>query len=137
ILKTQDEINKNREDVLESIDPIYEFQARVAEDQISKMQADLETKWNNTTFDPESETVYNKFATSVLEKIYAAGVMSPVKKFQIEGDNYNFTLLTDNVATKKNTSDVFTQEKALEFLESAINDNDLIVEKEWLQKVVS
>src|SRR5690606_16508166 len=50
ILKTQDEINKNREDVLESIDPIYEFQSRVAEDQISRMQADLETKWKNTTF---------------------------------------------------------------------------------------
>jgi len=137
ILKTQDEINKDREDVLESIDPIYDFQSQVSGNQVSRMQADLETKWKNTTFDPEQEPLYNQFATSILEKIYSDGVMSPTKKFQIEGDNYNFTLLTDNISSKKNTADVFTQESALAYLDEAINANDKIVEKEWLKKVVS
>lgn len=137
ILKTQDEINKDREDVLESINPIYEFQTQVGPDQISRMQADLETKWKNTTFDPELVPLYSKVATSILEKIYSDGVMSPTKKFQIEGDNYNFTLLTDNISTKKNTADVFTQERALAYLDNAIDENEKIEEKDWLTKVVS
>ena len=137
ILKTQDEINKDREDVLESINPIYEFQTQVGPDQISRMQADLETKWKNTTFDPELVPLYSKVATSILEKIYSDGVMSPTKKFQIEGDNYNFTLLTDNISTKKNTADVFTQERALASLDNAIDENEKIEEKDWLKKVVS
>jgi len=137
ILKTQDEINKDREDVLESISPIYEFQSQVGPTQISRMQTDLETKWKNTTFDPELEPVYNKFATSILEKVYSEGVMSTTKKFQNDGDNYNFTLLTDNVSTKKNTADVFTQERALAYLNEVITENEKIEEKEWLKKVVS
>lgn len=137
ILKTQDEVNKDREDVLESIDPIYDFQSNVGPNQISKMQADLETKWKNTTFDPEEEPFYNKFSTALLERIYSEGVMSTAKKFQKEGDNYNFSLLTDNVSTKRNTSDVFTQERALDYINNAINEEEKIVEKEWLKKVVS
>ncbi|TCK80969.1 hypothetical protein C8N28_2729 [Albibacterium bauzanense] len=136
ILKTQEEINKDRDDVLQSINPIYNFQSQVAENQVARMQADLETKWRNTTFDPDQEPVYNKFATVILQKIYSDGVMSPTKKFQIEGDNYNFTLLTDNVSSQKNTADVFTQEKALQYIDEAINANDRIVEKEWLKKLI-
>src|SRR5690606_37026362 len=137
ILKTQDEINQDREDVLQSINPIYELQAHVGPEQIARMQADITTKWNNTVFDPELEPVYSKFATSLLEKIYADGIMSPTVKFQTDGDNYNFSLLSDNVSTQKNTADVFTQERALAYVDEQIKLNDDIEEKEWLRKVIS
>lgn len=101
------------------------------------MQADLSTKWKNTTFDPELETLYSEIATALLSKVYEDGVMSPTKKFQTEGEHYNFMLLTDNLSTKRNTADVFTQESAQAYIEEMVNANEKVEEKGWLKKVIS
>jgi len=137
IIKTQEEINRDKEDILQSIDPIYNLQTQTAANQISRMQADLSTKWKNTTFDPELETLYSEVATALLKKVYEEGVMSPTKKFQTQGEHYNFMLLTDNLSAKRNTADVFTQESAQAYIEEMVNANEKIEEKGWLKKVIS
>ena len=137
IIKTQEEINRDKEEILQSIDPIYNLQTQTAANQISRMQADLSTKWKNTTFDPELETLYSDIATALLNKVYEDGVMSPTKKFQTEGEHYNFMLLTDNLSTKRNTADVFTQESAQAYIEEMVNANEKVEEKGWLKKVIS
>src|SRR5690606_11112559 len=59
------------------------------------------------------------------------------KKFQTEGEHYNFMLLTDNLSTKRNTADVFTQESAQAYIEEMVNANEKVEEKGWLKKVFS
>lgn len=136
ILKTAEELAADRDQILQSINPIYEFQSKVGPDQISRMQADLTTKWANTTFDPDDEQFYYEVATDILTKIYADGVMSPTKKFQIDDNHYNFTLLRDKISTVKNTVDVFTQETAFAYADEVIKKNNRIEHKEWLKRIV-
>lgn len=136
ILKTAEELAADRDQILQSINPIYEFKSKVGPDQISRMQADLTTKWANTTFDPDDEQLYYELATDILTKIYADGVMAPAKKFQIDDDNYNFTLLRDKISTVKNTVDVFTQETAFVYVDEVIKKNNRLEHKEWLKRIV-
>lgn len=136
ILKTAEELAADRDQILQSINPIYEFQSKVGPDQISRMQADLTTKWANTTFDPDDEQFYYEVATDILTKIYADGVMSPTKKFQIDDNHYNFTLLRDKISTVKNTVDVFTQETAFAYADEIIKKSNRIEHKEWLKRIV-
>ena len=137
ILKTQEELANDRDEVLQSINPIYNFQSKTGPDQISRMQADLKSKWGTTTFDPNDQQFYLELATDILTKIYADGVMSPTKKFQIDDNHYNFTLLRDKISTVKNTVDVFTQETALAYADEVIQKNNQIEHKEWLKRIVS
>lgn len=137
ILKTPEELTKDREDILQSINPIYDLRSKVGPDQISRMQTDLQVKWGSTTFDPDEEQRYLDLATDILTKIYADGVMSLSKKFQIDDDHYNFSLLNDNISTAKNTVDVFTQETALIYADETIQKNDRIEHKEWLKRIVA
>lgn len=137
ILKTSEELANDRDEILQSINPIYNFQSKTGPDQISRMQTDLKTKWDATTFDPEDEQFYMELATDILTKIYADGVLSPAKKFQIDDEHYNFTLLRDKISTTKNTADVFTQETALVYADEIIRANNRIEHKEWLRRIIS
>lgn len=121
ILKTQEEIDQDRADILSSINPIYNFNEMIGADQIIRMQEDLATKWNNTEFKESDEAVYEKIGVNLLQDIYRRGVIAPTKKFQIEGENYNFVQLKNNVAVKKNTADVFTTETAARYVDERLS----------------
>ncbi|HEY0666739.1 MAG TPA: HDIG domain-containing protein, partial [Sphingobacteriaceae bacterium] len=56
-----------------------------------------------------------------LKEIYLKGIITPVKKFQRDDQNYSFDLLTDNVAAKRNTNDVLTVETAFQYIKSKLS----------------
>src|SRR3546814_8364809 len=61
---------------------------------------------------------------------------SDLNQFQGDRTNYNFTLLTDNVAKQVNTANVFTTETALEHIKKAVDNRSAIKQKEWLVDVL-
>src|SRR5690606_41677285 len=115
VLKTQAELSKDRENVLNSVYPVYNHHVQVAEQQIIRFETDLPEKWQAAGLDSldESQAVYERTGTQLLTDVYKRGVIALNNKFQSNGTNYNFTLLTDNVARQLNTASVFTTEKAL------------------------
>lgn len=137
ILKTQEEIDQDRSDILSSINPIYSFNEMIGADQIIRMQEDLATKWKNTEFPESDEAVYEKIGVNLLQEIYRRGIIAPTKKFQIEGENYNFVQLKNNVAVKKNTADVFIVETALKYMEGRLNQLKNKEEAALLKKVLT
>jgi len=137
ILKTQAEIDQDRATVLQSINPIYDLKAEIETDQLSRLETDFEAKWKNTEFDEKQKDTYKKFAVKTLKATYERGIISPTKKFQTAGPNYNFTLLIDNVAQNKNTADVFTQESAVDHINTLTDKNKSIEEKDWMKKLLS
>src|SRR5690606_19358413 len=65
-------------------------------------------------------------------QIYQRGVLTASKKFQRNGRNYIFTLLTNNVARQLNTADVFSYDEALAYADKQIASLEEISNKAWL-----
>ncbi|HEY0897923.1 MAG TPA: transmembrane HD family protein, partial [Sphingobacteriaceae bacterium] len=116
IQKSQDEIETDRREVQESLQPIYQLDAEVMDKVLLDYESDFEAMWN-TAGEPERlKDDYKRVSTRLLNRIYEKGVLTLNKKFQRENSSYNFTLLTNNVATELNTQDVFTPESARQFI---------------------
>jgi cyclic-di-AMP phosphodiesterase PgpH len=136
IQKSQDEIETDRREVQESLQPIYQLDAEVASKVLLDYESDFEAMWN-TSGEPERlKDVYKRVSRSLINRIYEKGVLTLNKKFQRENSSYNFTLLTNNVATELNTQDVFTPESARQFILAEVNKEAAITNKEWLVKTM-
>lgn len=136
IRKTNAEIEKDREDILKSVLPIYQNDTESAQNSLTAMNSEFEIKWRTSGIpDPEKE-IYNAQAKLLLNEIYKRGLFDPVKKFQRYGINYNLSLLSNNVSTQLNTADAFLLETALDFAKTTVNNNPKIKNKDWLLKLI-
>lgn len=136
IKKTNTEIEKDREDILKSVLPIYQNDPESAQNSVEALNSEFQIKWKTSGIpDPDKEK-YNAQANKLLNDIYKRGLFDPVKKYQRYGANYNFSLLTNNVSTQLNTVDAFTLETALEFVKKTIQENPQIQNKDWLIKLI-
>ncbi|SEN94546.1 hypothetical protein SAMN05216436_12617 [bacterium A37T11] len=136
ILKTQDEIEDDREQVLKSVYPIYDNHVQAGKQQVARFQDELGAKWKNTNFDEKDLETYQSIGSQLLQHIYDEGIISLTKKFQITGPNYNFSLVTDNLVTSLNTADVFTVETAQQYISDEVDKRSVIKEKEWLKNLL-
>lgn len=134
VLKTQAELDKDRENVLKSVYPIYGQNPQAAEQQLAQFETDLPERWQTGGLDTLNENLntYRQVGTQILSEIYKRGVIALNNKFQGTQTHYNFTLLTDNVAKQSNTATVFTVETAMEYVGKTISGRQNIKQKDWL-----
>lgn len=139
ILKTQAELDKDRENALASVYPVYNQNTDIAEQQISQFVADLPEKWQNSGLDTLGENMdaYETVGRQLLQAVYKRGVMSLNNKFQRgEQVHYNFTLLTDQVARQTNTAAALTMESALDYIGAEIDRRNAIRQKAWFKELI-
>jgi putative nucleotidyltransferase with HDIG domain len=149
ILKTKEELDRDRQYILRSVQPIYNVQTNVSKEQIDQFTTDLSEKWQASQMDtvPSLDIDdYREKGVQLLTYIYNRGVISLVNRYQNKGDdpekinptetNYNFTLLADNIAQQKNTVDWFTIETAGKYIEENLGRDRKITQKNWLIEVL-
>lgn len=149
ILKTQEELNKDKEQILRTVQPIYNLNATVSKEQIDQFNIDIGEKWEIAHMDSVSDQdkeVYKAVGNALLNYIYNRGVISLNNRYQNKGldadevdqsqSEYNFTLLQDNVAQQKNTADIFTIESANDYVASNLSRNNKIDQKTWLAETL-
>lgn len=137
ILKTAEEIDLDRANILKSINPVYDVQPDVLENQLLRVEKEMESKWKASSFEEIDYVSHEKFVVNLLTEIYNRGVIAPTQKFQTSGENYNVTLLKDHVASKTNTAELFTQGSALNYAAKAIEKRRGVEYKAWLRSFVS
>ena len=137
IEKTFDEIERDREEVYKSVLPVYQDNPEIADDEVQAFSADFEVRWETAEQDGKVKDIYRETGERVLKAIYKRGVMAYNKKFQRAELNYNFTLLSHNVATELNTAGVFTLESAARYAEEQVNAVTAIENKAWLIKLIT
>jgi putative nucleotidyltransferase with HDIG domain len=137
ILKTSDEIAQDRADILKTINPVYDKKTEVLSNQLARFDREFETKWETTDLDQREFKVYYDFSTQLIQDVYDRGIIALTKKFQNDNENYNISILTDHVATRSNTANLFTQETALAYIEELIEKRKNISEKEWLVNLLA
>lgn len=137
IEKTQEEINKDKADVLKSVLPIYRNNLQLTQAELEGFVADFDLKWSTSGLSQRLKDVYKGVGLAILTDIYSQGVMSLSKKYQRNGTHYNFTLLTDNVAKQLNSLEVLNTEKAIQYAGTQLQIHHDIRKKDWLLEIIS
>ncbi|MBL1409364.1 HD family phosphohydrolase [Sphingobacterium faecale] len=149
VLKTKEELDKDRQQILKTVQPIYNLNTAINKEQIDQFTTDLAEKWQSSQMDTVPSLKiddYRKKGVELLSTIYNRGVLSLNNRYQTKGTeteklnetdaNYNFTLLNNNIASQKNTVDCFTIESAYEFIKLNLNRDKDISRKKWFVEVL-
>lgn len=137
IQKTSEEIEKDRDEILNSVLPIYQNDIQVVEHAMNTFISEFETKWKSSGLPEDSKEIYFTTGTSTLKNMYARGLMNPVKKYQRNGINYNFSLVLNNVSTQVNTADAFNISDANKLIKQEISPSITIDNREWLIQLIA
>jgi len=135
ILKTPQEIDNDRRTALASITPIYQLNADVEQQQLDTFKNTLEVKWHSAGLDEHQKQEYLNVGTNLLKTIYDAGLLRLNPKYQQYATNYPITILNKNIATDKNTAELFTRQKALDYCNKALSD-DKDIDKSFLLDMI-
>ncbi len=122
ILKTPSEIESDAKTALASITPIYQLDDDIGSHELEGFKSDLEIKWHSAGIKDNKKPVYLLEGDNLLKEIYDRGVLNLNAKYQQNAENYKITILDKNVATDKNTADLFTKQKALAYCDQELND---------------
>ncbi|WP_366518140.1 HDIG domain-containing metalloprotein [uncultured Mucilaginibacter sp.] len=121
ILKTNAELDADREAALRSISPIYEYDPNIEKQELENFRNDFEIKWHNSALNEKQKDAYLKLGIALLTNIYQKGVLALNKRFQHSGENYDVTILNNKIAQTKITAEIFTRERALNYCDQVLN----------------
>lgn len=148
ILKTPEELARDKQYILRTVQPIYNLNDVASKEQIDQFNTDLNEKWQTSQLDSSTVDIvkYREVGNALLSYIYERGIISLNNRFQVKGNDsvknddtamqYNFVLVHDNVAQQKNTVDCYTIESANKYLREALEKNNLIQHKAWFAEVL-
>jgi len=135
ILKTDQEIENDKKTALASVTPIYQFDDEVSDHELDGFKSDLDIKWHGAGINDRQKNKYVTAGYNLLKEIYDKGVLKLNPKYQQSAENYSITVLNTNIATDKNTADLFTKEKALTYCDKVLSARD-DVDKDFLMDVI-
>jgi len=137
IQKTNEEIENDKNEVLNSVLPVYLNDTELADNSIEAFNSEFDSKWISSGIDENQKVLYQSLGIKLLESIYTRGLINPVLKYQRNGPNYNFSLLNNNVAVQLNTADAYTTISALKFIKGQIEEDTLIRNANWILRLVT
>jgi len=120
ILKTNAELDADKDAALRSISPIYEYGPQVEKQELENFKNDFEIKWHNASLNEKQKEAYLKCGTDLLSAIYQKGLLELNKRFQRAAENYEVTILQNKIAQTKNTAALFTRERALSYCDQVL-----------------
>ncbi|MDP9081779.1 MAG: HDIG domain-containing protein [Bacteroidota bacterium] len=115
ILKTPEEIESDQKTALASITPIYQLDVNLAPHELDGFNSDLEIKWHSAGIKDSKKATYILTGYTLLKSIYDKGVLTLNPKYQQNNENYEVTILNQNVASDRNTGDLYTKRSALAY----------------------
>ncbi len=115
ILKTPQELETDQQAALHSISPIYQLDEDIATQALEGYKSDFDIKWHNAGLKDAQKQLYFDTGEALLKEIYNKGLLNLISKYQQTQQNYPITILSKNVASDRNTADLFTKEKAITF----------------------
>ena len=137
IQKTDEEIEADENDILNSVLPVYQHDVELANKTIEAFNSEFETKWKRSGIDITEKEQYRSLGKKILQDIYNRGLINPLVKYQKNGPNYNFSLLNNNVSTDLNTADAYTINSATSLIKEQIRNSPKISNSEWLLRIIT
>jgi len=137
ILKTAPQVTTDKKEAVDNVLPIYSYNHEVLKEQGDGFLSEFDVRWKTNTY-ADSEKESNKQAAfKMLQAIYAKGIIALTAKHQKGGNNYDFSLVDNNVSVQKNSQDVFTTESALDYFKNNYKATNLRVKETIIDLVES
>jgi len=122
ILKTPQEIENDEKAALANVTPVYQLDDAVAGREAEGFKNDLLLKWQDAGIKDSKKNDYIQQGQRLLNDVYDKGLIVLNPRYQQSNENYPITILNKNIATNKNTADVFTKDKALAYCGQALSE---------------
>ncbi len=137
ILKTAPQVTTDKKEAVDNVLPIYSYNHDVLKEQGEGFLSEFDVRWKTNTY-ADSEKESNKQAAfKMLQAIYAKGIIALTAKHQKGGNNYDFSLVDNNISVQKNSQDVFTTESALDYFKNNYKATNLRVKETIIDLVES
>jgi len=121
ILKIQPEIENDQRSALHSVTPAYQLDSDMEQAQLDGFKNDLEIKWHDSGIADKKKQTYLNVGGDLLKEIYDRGILNLNPKYQQNQQNYPLQILNKNIATDKNTAELYTKEKALAYCDKQLS----------------
>lgn len=137
IQKTSEEIEEDKNEILNSVLPIYQYDSEISPKSIEAFTSEFESKWISSGIDNNLKEKYQSLGNNLLQKVYDKGLINPVLKYQRNGLNYNLSLINKNISSQLNTADVFNIASATQFIKQQVKSDFQIRNPDWLLKLIT
>jgi len=124
ILKTSLQISADKRDALKNVLPVYNYDKDVTSGALEGFLNEFDIKWKSAQLDEKDKAGYKSAAYKLLQSIYAKGIIGLNVKHQGTQKDYDFSLLENSVSEHRNTQDVYTAEKALNYFKSNFKESN-------------
>lgn len=131
IKKTQEELAKEKSEVLKNAKPYLRYDANVPKAKKAAFEAALNASWNKKSSDYLKQRTL-EFGKALIDSIYAKGIIQPADALENKPMDYSVFLLNNNIAEEHDLNDFYTAKTAYEYIEdqlyaSKITDVDRIL----------
>lgn len=137
IQKTSEEIEEDKNEILNSVLPIYQYDSEISPKSIEAFNSEFQSKWISSGIDNNLKEKYQSLGNNLLQKVYDKGLINPVLKYQRNGLNYNLSLINKNISSQFNTADVFNITSATQFIKQQVKSDFQIRNPDWLLKLIT
>lgn len=119
ILKTEQELTRDKAEALSGILPIYRINPSIENLQIESYKREFEREWPVRNRAEASKSNNYQAGLQLLQQAYQRGIIT-LKRSVNDYKDYSITLVNNNVAEDLNTSVLFTTAKAKKFFEAKL-----------------
>lgn len=124
ILKTNAEVEADKKEALDRILPIYKYNDEVFKGQGDAFLTEFDVKWKSVLLPEKDRENVKQTVYKMLQSVYTRGMIAITARHQKEGKYYDFSLMHNNIASRRNSQDVFTTETALNYFKTQFKSQD-------------
>jgi putative nucleotidyltransferase with HDIG domain len=121
VLKSDADLKEDQAAAIRSITPIYQLDKETAQQSAEGYKNDFEIKWRSSGLPENLKQKYFTLGSDLLKEVYDKGVLALNKKYQHGSENYRITILQNNIANETNTSQLYTRETALSYIDQTLS----------------
>ena len=134
IQKTSEEIEEDKNEILNSVLPIYQYDSEISPKSIEAFNSEFQSKCISSGIDNNLKEKYQSLGNNLLQNVYDKGLINKVLKYQRNGLNYNLSLINKNISSQLNTADLFNITSATQFIKQQVKSDFQIRNPDWLLK---
>lgn len=135
ILKTNPQVNTDKQDALENVLPIYRFDPDLFNSVEEAYLNEFDVKWRGNAFPEEAKQINKTSSVKLLKSLYDRGIIAVNPKHQKGKKYYDVSLLNNNITKTISTQDVYTVQTALDYFNNTFTSVNL-KEKEMVMNLV-
>ncbi|WP_214228065.1 HDIG domain-containing metalloprotein [Pedobacter sp. B4-66] len=129
ILKTNPQVDTDKKDALNNVLPIYTINKYLINDVEEAYLNEFDVKWRSNALPENEKEMYRESSFKLLKSIYDKGIIAINAKHQKGSQNYDFSLLDNNVSRAVSSQDVFTVQTALDYFKDNFQSVNLKVKE--------